>query len=323
MHRLILDPVARWYGSDNDHPVSSSRLLEFSSRFELVTDSRPTAMATLRLPIDQVIPPTTERRLRAADDDQLAALATSLRDHGQLEAVGVRSRADGRFDLIFGQRRLEAARRAGFRDISATVFNATDEQVLQLALVENMHRRSLSSAERVRGLRMLAALHQPGTQPGGRGRGAGQLEPPAEQPFSFNGLARKLSVTQPTVARWVKLANDATLMAAVESGELPLTTASFIASAPAEVRGSLVEQVKRGDLSPGQVRDRVRAMVRVQRFRGTGPARFGDADATSRILRRVLAELELVVAISTEAERDLLEQIADRVQELRTGNALD
>ena len=196
-------------------------------------------LATVRLAVEAIVPPSEDRQLRKADDDQLAALATSLRDHGQLQAVGVRLRTDGRYELIFGQRRLEAARRAGLRHVSATIFSATDDQVLVLALVENLHRRSLTGSQRVQGLRMLAAIHRPGTPPGGRGRGPGKLEPPMEQPNSFSGLARKLSVSQPTVARWVKLARAPDLLEAVETGELSFTTASFIALAPEAARADV------------------------------------------------------------------------------------
>jgi transposase-like protein len=294
--------------------MSTSRSIELGPT---PADSRPVALASLRLPIKAIVPPPAERRLREADDDQLTALADSLRDHGQLQAIGVRAQTDGCYQLIFGLRRLTAARQAGFRDINAVVFNASDDQVLLLAVVENLHRRELTATERVQALRMVAAVHRPGTQPGGHGHGPGKLHPPHEQPFSFNGLARTLAVSQPTVARWVKLAGDAMLLEAVERGELTLTTASFIAGAPVDARRELVDQVKRGDLPRRDVRDRVRGLCRVQRSRVAAPARHGDAEATTRSLQRALAELEVVVGIRTEAELQLLEQVADRVQRLR------
>jgi hypothetical protein len=298
--------------SDNGR-VLSPRLLEPSCHLDPAGPpaGHPIPLATLRLPLDGIVLPPDDRHLRGADDDQLESLATSLRLVGQLQAIGVRGRPDGRtYELLFGQRRLEAARRAGFVSINASIFSATDEQALTLSLVENLQRRSLTRAERVQGLRLLAAVHQPGTQPGGRGRGTGKFEPPGRQPYSFNGLARELSVTQPTIRRWVLLGQDATLLRAVESGELPFTVASFIAGAPEKTRASLMAQVKQGELPPGQVRNRVRALNRVERFAQLGaPSRFGDADATRKSLRRVLGELELIDQLRSDAERDLVQAI--------------
>jgi ParB-like chromosome segregation protein Spo0J len=277
--------------------------------------------AVVQLPLASIDEPPGERASRRYyDPAALEELAASLIRHGLLQPICVRPAAADRFEIVFGTRRLRAARLAGWTTIAAHVrVDEDDAQTFLLGLVENLQRRDLSGAERVQGLRMLGALHQPGTQPGGRGRGAGKLEPPEEQPFSFNGLARRLSVSQPTVARWVKLANDPTLLAAVEAGEVPMTTASFIAAAPSEARADLLDELRRGELAPGQVRDRVRALSRVHRSRSAGPARFGDASATSRILKGVLAELDLVVAIATEEERRLLEQVADRIVQLRSG----
>ena len=293
----------------------SQQLLEISSPHPDSTalDSRPSVVATVRVPIDLILPPLPGRQLREPDDDQIGALAASVASIGQLQSIGVRANADGRsYTLIFGQRRLAAAKKAGLTSINAVIFDADDTQSLQMALAENLARRELSGPQRARGLRLLAAIHTPGSQPGGRGHGPGQLSAPPLQPNSYNGLARLAGVAQGTMARWIQLANDPSLLAEVERGRVSFTVAGFVASAPVEARTDLLDQVNRGELAPRQVRDRVRALNRVQRQRAgsqAGPARNGDAAAALKHLKHVVAELKLVSPVRNPPERDLAEQV--------------
>ena len=90
------------------------------------------------------------------DPTALDELTESVRQHGILQAIVVRPLGDG-FELIAGERRTRAARAVGLTTIPAVVrHDITDEQMLELALVENVQRQDLDPIERARAFRQMA-----------------------------------------------------------------------------------------------------------------------------------------------------------------------
>jgi ParB family transcriptional regulator, chromosome partitioning protein len=81
------------------------------------------------------------------DDGQLRTLAESIRVNGVIQPVVVRA-VDGKYQIIAGERRLRAARMAGLETIPAIIKTATDSEMLELAIVENIHRADLNPVER-------------------------------------------------------------------------------------------------------------------------------------------------------------------------------
>jgi len=91
------------------------------------------------------------------DQAELESLAVSLRDNGLLQPIIVRAAAAGRYELIAGGRRLKAAKLAGWNTVPATVRNATDEDAITWALVENVDRAELNPIDLARGVARLCA----------------------------------------------------------------------------------------------------------------------------------------------------------------------
>ena len=81
------------------------------------------------------------------DDDELDGLAASIREVGLLQPIMVRALPDGRWELIAGERRLRAARRAGLSTIAVVVRDTDDGDLLKEALIENIHRVELNPLE--------------------------------------------------------------------------------------------------------------------------------------------------------------------------------
>ena len=81
------------------------------------------------------------------DNQALEELASSIRKLGLVQPITVREAADGRFQLIAGERRLRAARMAGLTHVPAYIRTADDQAMLELALVENIQREGLDSIE--------------------------------------------------------------------------------------------------------------------------------------------------------------------------------
>lgn len=80
------------------------------------------------------------------DEDALASLAASIRELGVLQPILVRP-VEGRYELIAGERRWRAARRAGLDRVPAVVRSIDDSTALEQAVVENLHRQDLNPLE--------------------------------------------------------------------------------------------------------------------------------------------------------------------------------
>ena len=110
----------------------------------------------LLLPLAQVRPNPRQPRTQF-DPQELEELAESIRRHGVLQPVIVtRGRSDSAYLLVAGERRLQAARRAGLETIPAIVRSVTAQQHLELALIENLQRTDLNPLEAAEGYRVLA-----------------------------------------------------------------------------------------------------------------------------------------------------------------------
>lgn len=116
------------------------------------------AARVLDLPLEAIQPNPAQPRQRF-DAAQLAELAASLREHGVLQPVLVRPLPDGRYELIAGERRWQAARHAGLATLPALVLHASPRRALELALVENVQRADLTPLEEAAAYRdLMAAL---------------------------------------------------------------------------------------------------------------------------------------------------------------------
>lgn len=100
------------------------------------------------VPVDEIEPNPHQPRTRF-EQASLVELATSIREHGVIQPVIVAERPDQpqRFWLIAGERRWRAARQAGLSVVPAVVREASSQQLLELALVENLQRDDLSPLE--------------------------------------------------------------------------------------------------------------------------------------------------------------------------------
>lgn len=108
-----------------------------------------------QLPVEQIDPSPFQPRGRF-DDEALEELAASIRQHGIIQPIIVRT-AGVRFQVIAGERRLRAARRLGLDHVPAIVRQYSDEQALEAALIENLQRADISVVEAARAYHRLAA----------------------------------------------------------------------------------------------------------------------------------------------------------------------
>ncbi len=107
----------------------------------------------LQIPTSQIVPNPHQPR-KALDHAALEDLIGSIREHGILQPLVV-VKADRGYQLIAGERRLRAAQILGLRSVPAVVREATRQQQLELAIVENVQRKDLNPLERAAAYRKL------------------------------------------------------------------------------------------------------------------------------------------------------------------------
>jgi ParB family chromosome partitioning protein len=110
----------------------------------------PAAAELAHLPVGAITANARQPR-RRLDHETIAELAESVRAQGVVQPVLVRPLADGRYELVAGERRWRAARHAGLATIPAVIRPGDDRDSLLLALVENVAREDLSPVDEARG----------------------------------------------------------------------------------------------------------------------------------------------------------------------------
>ncbi len=102
--------------------------------------------STTNIPMDQIeVNPFQPRH--DFDEVALQELSDSIKVHGVIQPITVRKIAAKKYQLIAGERRLRAAKSAGLSEIPAFIRSADDEQMLEMALIENTHREDLNAME--------------------------------------------------------------------------------------------------------------------------------------------------------------------------------
>jgi ParB family transcriptional regulator, chromosome partitioning protein len=90
------------------------------------------------------------------DLEELENLAASIREHGVIQPLIVSPGKNDIYTLIAGERRLQAARKAGLKTVPVVIRHATDQQLLELALIENVQRADLNAIEEAEAYQHLA-----------------------------------------------------------------------------------------------------------------------------------------------------------------------
>jgi ParB family transcriptional regulator, chromosome partitioning protein len=105
-----------------------------------------TVVSVLRIPIDQIEPNPRQPR-HDFDEQALQELASSIKLHDIVQPITVTQMTGGKYRLISGERRWRASKIAGLKDVPAYIRQANDQELLELALLENLQREDLNAVE--------------------------------------------------------------------------------------------------------------------------------------------------------------------------------
>lgn len=107
-----------------------------------------------RVGLEQIVPSPLQPRKEFVQE-QLAELMGSIKEHGIIQPLIVR-RVNGKLELIAGERRFRASRELGLKEVPVIVREASDQDVLEMALIENLQREDLNPIEEARAYERLS-----------------------------------------------------------------------------------------------------------------------------------------------------------------------
>ena len=192
------------------------------------------------IPLDQIDQNPFQTRSRVSEE-QLAELAASITSNGVVQPVLVRPLANGRFQLIAGERRWRASQMAGKTTVPAILRQVSDEQALEITIVENLQRADLNAMEQARAFERLSR----------------------EFHMTQEQIAQRTGKDRATVANFLRLLRlPASVQGLVESGELTFGHArALLAFEEAGEIEKEAQRVVKGSLSVRQTEKYVQERI--------------------------------------------------------------
>ncbi len=200
------------------------------------------------------------------DPAELEELANSIREHGVVQPLIVAQSAyPGQYTLIAGERRLEAAKLAGLPTVPAIVREASDEQMLELALVENIQRSDLGPFETATAYKHLAD----------------------DFGFSHDDIAAKVGKKRVTVTNTLRLLKlPQRILEALANHQIVEGHArAILGLSNAQAQLAAFNTIVKKELNVRQAEELVRQMQGQKETRPARPARHAEADALAARLR--------------------------------------
>jgi ParB family transcriptional regulator, chromosome partitioning protein len=172
------------------------------------------------------------------DDDRLEALTLSIAEHGVIQPILVTETVDG-YQLVAGERRVRAARRAGLERIPAVVRQLADREQLELAIVENIQRSDLDAVEEAKAYRQLMD----------------------EFGFTQEQVAQRVGRARSTIANTLRLLElTPTVLDAVSAGTISEGHARALIGLSAEHQAHVLTAIERDGLAVRHAEELVRRL---------------------------------------------------------------
>lgn len=207
------------------------------------------------------------------DMEELENLAASIREHGVIQPLIVAPGKNGIYVLIAGERRLQASRKAGLSTVPVVIRHATDQQLLELALVENVQRADLNAIEEAEAYQHLEK----------------------EFKLSHEAIAARVGKNRSTIANAIRLLDaSAAVKQALVNGQITAGHARAMLTLPAKAQEELLNTILKLDLSVRQTEGLVK------RFSGQRPVSKKKASRSpnvSDIERRLQSSLQTRVSL--------------------------
>lgn len=225
------------------------------------------------LKVEQIIPNRYQPRQRFIDAET-SELSESIKKSGILQPILVRRKGDGMYELIAGERRLRAAKQASLQTVPAIVRNTSDEQAIELALVENLQRKDLNPMEEARGYQRMLK----------------------EFGYTQDSIAQRIAKDRSTVANMMRLLNlPSEIQSFVESGELSTGHAKVILGLERpEAQVRLANQIREGQWSVREAERMASQLLRSPKRKRAVRVPSPHPDLEERLQKRLGTRVNIV-----------------------------
>lgn len=207
-----------------------------------------TDATAVSIPIEELFPSPLNPR-KHFDEAKLKELAASMAGRGVLEPLLIRKRLQGGYEVVAGERRWRAAALAGLEALDCVCRTMSDDEASEAMAVENLQRVDLTPVEEARAFQLrLRTIEKPAD--GGRYN-------------AVAALASSIGKSEDYVRERLRLLKlEPTLQDACERGALPLKTCLLLSRVDdAKRRAELARVAIRGELTPLEIRERIRSDV--------------------------------------------------------------
>ena len=223
-----------------------------------------------QIPLDRILPNRYQPRTDFNAQD-ISQLTDSIKESGIIQPVLVRRKGDGFYELIAGERRFRAAKALGFKTIPAVLRNSTDEQAMELALVENLQRKDLNPIEAARAYQRLMT----------------------EFRLTQEMIAQRVGKDRSSIANILRLLNlPRELQDCLESGQLTTGHAKVIAGLDSsDLQRALAQEIVARGLS---VREAEKAAARLARPHRRAKRHKAFPDLEERLQKRLGTKVSIL-----------------------------
>ena len=228
------------------YPALGRGLDALISTSEVHTDGSSTIN---EIELDKITPNPNQPR-RDFDPESLGELAGSIAEIGIVQPITLRKMEDGTFQIIAGERRWRASKLAGLRTIPAYIRTADDENVMEMALIENIQREDLNSVEIALAYQHLIEQYN----------------------LTQEMLSERIGKNRTTITNYLRLLRlPATIQMALQNKEIDMGHArALLALDNPALQLKLFQQITKEKLSVRKVEEMVKALTEGESVRSGG-----------------------------------------------------
>ena len=234
------------------------------------------------------------------DQDALDELAASIAARGVIQPIIVRPMANGKFQLVAGERRWRAAQKAQLHEIPALVRDLSEREVMALALIETLQREDLNPIEEARAYQRLTD----------------------EEGMTQADIARMVDKSRSHVANIQRLLGlPSAVLDLVEAGKLSMGHARALIGQ--DDAAALAQKAVNDNLSVREIEKLVRKLAKSVRGEGEGPAGANNTAAGNADIEAVQAHLEEFLGLKVRIKADADPRSGEITIRYRTLDQLD
>lgn len=220
-----------------------------------------------QVPVESIQPNPRQPRIHFREED-LVDLAASIREHGVIQPLIVSPKSDGTFILIAGERRWQASQRAGLKTVPVITRQASNQELLEIALIENVQRADLNSLEEAEAYRQLVE----------------------EFNLSHEMVAKRVGKSRVTVTNTLRLLGlpDVVKQALVDGKLTEGHARALLALSTQKAQASAMQTVINLSLSVRQTEELVRKLAGQKPVKAKKPTRNADVNDVEKRLQHSL-----------------------------------